>query len=156
MIRLSVLIVTLLLSFNAQAVNSDAKVDDCVDVSSSDNDSTITFVNNCNRDIFVLYCGDFPTVVGSPKCKAEANTVPINATFPDHRHYFYLTGANLGPSRSFIQTNVRGDFHYALCDGELSNMRATGVGAWIGKNNGEYTEDGNGGVSCSKKHFSKH
>ena len=154
MIRLTGFIVALLLSFNAHAANSDASVDECVDVSSSDNDTRITFVNNCNRDIFVLFCGDIRGSLVTTKCKGEANSAPINSTFPDRRHYFYMLGRNLRPSESSFETDVRGDFHYALCDGELSTNTLSGGAIW--KNHGEYTEDGNGGVSCSKKHFSKH
>jgi hypothetical protein len=151
MIRLTSFIVVLLLSLNVHAAGSDAIVDECVDVSSTDNDTRITFVNNCNRNVFVLYCGDIGGH-STPKCKSD-QSVPINDTFADHRNYFYLLARNLIPSESFFETDVRGDFHYAVCDGELSSETLAG-GLW--KTHGEYKEDGNGGVSCSRKHYPKH
>lgn len=147
MIRFTSLIFIMLLSFNAHAVNPDGKVDECVDVSSSDNDTLVSFVNNCNREVFVIYCGDLPheTIYGAGRCGSAANSVDVN-----RRNYYYNYGHNLGASQNF-NVEIKGDFHYALCDGHVHVENFGYV-----DNHGEYKEDGQGGYSCNLKHYSKH
>jgi len=145
MFRLTVLIITMLLSFNAHAVNADDKIDKCLEVNSEENDyqTQVEFINSCNRRVFVLYCGDLPSERGFDSRFSHCGSQRSQGSG------YYVYGRNLEPNEKF-DLPVKGEFHYAACDGGVY----VDGGGYV-SNNGQYKDDGSGGYDCKLKHYPK-
>jgi len=145
MFRSTILIITMLLSFNAHAVNPDAKIDECLEVNSYEQNykPQIEFTNSCNRDVFIIYCDQ---IANSPIRSEQCGHGGINGQGDG----YYVFGRNISRNDKFT-VEVKGEFHYAACDGSVYVSPGTGYVS----NYDHYKDDGKGGYDCREKHYPK-
>ncbi len=123
MIKMTVVLALLLVSFNAFAKNPGENAKNCISTSSSD--GKITFTNNCGENIFVLWCGDLKYT------KKHCGDGPKGG--------FYTQSANIDAYGS-TTADVKGQYEYASCKGSIS----------FG-NDGTYKDFPDGSYQCLKR-----
>lgn len=85
----------------------------------------VAFTNNCGEKVFVIWCGDLKHT------KKRCGDGPKGG--------FYTHSENIGAGDE-ATTDVNGPYRYAACKGSIS----------FG-NDGEYQDNGSGGVQCLKR-----
>ncbi len=110
----------MVVAVNAHARNPGESAQRCVDA--SEKNGRVTLTNTCNKQIFVLYCGDLKY---SKKGCGEG---------PKGGFYTHSNNVQPGASTDFV---VEGRYRYAACVGGIS----------FG-NSGEYEDFPNGSFRC--------
>ncbi|QKO23273.1 hypothetical protein [Rhodoferax sp. BAB1] len=117
---LSIAACLLVVTVNAHARNPGENAQRCVDV--SERNGRVTFTNTCNKQIFVIWCGDLKYT------KKRCGDGPKGG--------FYTHSDNLRPGAE-KEIVVEGQYRYAACVGGIS----------FG-NSGEYEDDARGRYRC--------
>ena len=126
---LAVLLLTI--SFNAQAKNPGESAQHCVDASSSN--GKITFTNNCDEKVFVIWCGDLTYTkndvgMGQRVGFIRILTILMLATIQPQilkDNIIMLLAKGLSASAMMVNTKITPTVVSAACRAKMSRVRST-------------------------------